>query len=213
MQSGVSFGLSAHRAGVSLVRSRICCRLGSSSLGFTGFGSGLGVSGVSTGGVGNLGCTGQLGASTTTSGVVGGEGRRRTGVGGDGEGGVAGRGGGGAGALGKESRAGGGGRLNGTSSSSSHSLKLLSSSSLSKLCNKTSLKNVQCRKTDHPPTPVWKIPKKNHCYSSLSSHLQSWFLLALHIGQEVVGLPLQLLGHLAASLLTKIKLNDVDDHG
>ena len=146
---------------MSLVRSRICCRLGSSSLGFTGFGSGLGVSGVSTGGVGNLGCTGQLGASTTTSGVVGGEGRRRTGVGGDGEGGVAGRGGGGAGAIGKESRAGGGGRLNGTSSSSSHSLKLLSSSSLSKLCNKTSLKNVQCRKTDHPPTPVWKFPKKS----------------------------------------------------
>ena len=163
MQSGVSFGLSAHRAGVSLVRSRICCRLGSSSLGFTGFGSGLGVSGVSTGGVGNLGCTGQLGASTTTSGVVGGEGRRRTGVGGDGEGGVAGRGGGGAGALGKESRAGGGGRLNGTSSSSSHSLKLLSSSSLSKLCNKTSLKKAPMCNAGRqiiPPLPFGKFPKK-----------------------------------------------------
>ena len=35
------------------------------------------------------------------------------------------------------------------------------------------------------------------------SHLQSRFLLALHIRQEVVSLPLQLLGHLAASLLKK----------
>lgn len=34
-------------------------------------------------------------------------------------------------------------------------------------------------------------------------HLQIRFLLALHISQEVVSLPLQLLGHLAASLLRK----------
>ena len=42
-----------------------------------------------------------------------------------------------------------------------------------------------------------------HVLALCMSHLQSWFLLALHIGQEVVSFPLQLLGHLAASLLRR----------